>query len=491
MAVLDGLKELLPYVEHYKIQYDAASHGVKIHYGESREYWKTTKDLIGRTKGNRVPETSKSAHDDHRPPDTAKALVRSTPATPAKGARTGVITPLSFEGGYKWDRNSCWLDASLTAIFPAASQDYANIIEPFFGIVPNQHPLQDLRQHIHTRLNTDLRDFKEGGYTILVLQRNALREKLVGLEGYPVTSISAFQSDWIRFITRPPDRRQPPPVNLERAICYFGSCSVVFKSCDGTDHDHFQLERIKWRKPFVVSPELCRWYRGSLRDWFFDLMKPDKAERMSACWQALDGNRFCSGEAIQYEVFLNIPNALVIEFDGVEDGDPWDIPKTLYPCRGDSAASGRGVKYSVVSHVYFQRSRSHYMTRYLSSEKRVFDHDGEKHDGHAVRRDGALKGLLHGVSNRLRDLPAGFVLRAVVYHLEGGEEAGKYFRNSQMERAEKKLFLRFKTRSSSHTGIPTSCDLNRSDVEVVPNVSRNSSFGENVYQKTYWALGFL
>ncbi|KAK6974420.1 hypothetical protein R3P38DRAFT_3482445 [Favolaschia claudopus] len=185
-------------------------------------------------------------------------------------------------------------------------------------------------------------------------------------------------------------------------------------------------------------------------------MKPDKAERMSACWQALDGNRFCSGEAIQYEVFLNIPNALVIEFDGVEDGEPWDIPKTLYPCRGDSAASGRGVKYSVVSHVYFQQSRSHYMTRYLSSEKRVFDHDG----------------LLHGVSNRLRDLPAGFVLRAVVYHLEGGEEAGKYFGNSQMERAEKNLFLRFKTRSSSHTGIPTSWDLNRSDVEVVPNGDR-------------------
>ncbi|KAK7007664.1 hypothetical protein R3P38DRAFT_2354967, partial [Favolaschia claudopus] len=446
MALLEGLRALFAFVEYYRTQYDAASHGLKIHYGENREHWKATADMHGRSKFNRNSKISAADHDDYRPPDTAKALLGSK--SPTKRARQ--VTPLVFEKGYKWQMNSCWLDASLTAIFPAASRDFAQSMEPIFSDLPDTHPLKDLRQVIHTRRAIDLRGYEDGG----------------------CKNTNGKLQEWVYFISSATESTQPFLPVVERAMCYFGMRSLTLRSCEGVNSEHFQLEDMTWRPPLQLTATACQWYKGDVRSWFADLMRPNKPEPLHACWQARDDQRFCSGDAVEYEIWLNIPIVLVIEFYDLDSGNHWTIPETLKPLSGDREAGGNGVNYTVVSHVYFDPVRQHFMTRYVSTDGQIFDHDGEKHDGHAVLREHRKTGLLHGRSDTLHNIPGNFQLYAVVYHLDGGERAQKYFRKQQMAVAEKKLSLRFTLPSQSLVRLPASCELQRSDLEQLSNDDR-------------------
>ncbi|KAJ7890322.1 hypothetical protein B0H13DRAFT_2341056 [Mycena leptocephala] len=73
-----------------------------------------------------------------------------------------------------------------------------------------------------------------------------------------------------------------------------------------------------------------------------------------------------------------------------------------------------------------------------------------------------VKGLLSGQSDALRDIPAGFFLNAVVYHLDGGQSAQSFFQKQQIELA-KKLSLYFEPTS----GIPSTCELRRPNLEII------------------------
>jgi hypothetical protein len=218
-----------------------------------------------------------------------------------------------------------------------------------------------------------------------------------------------------------------------------------------------------------VNPELCKWYKGDLRKWFSDLMRIAKPEALPSCWQARDGQKFCDGHALQYEVILSIPLILVIEMGDIAANNTWDIPQALYPYPNDTVASAHRLKYTIASHVYLSPGTSHFMTRYTSGT-RVFDYDGMKRDGNAILREGSLKGLLTGTSNALKEIPAGFFPNALVYHLDGGEAAQTYFRTRQIQLAEKKLHLHFETNG---TGIiPSSCELRRPHLETLTGQDR-------------------
>jgi hypothetical protein len=95
-----------------------------------------------------------------------------------------------------------------------------------------------------------------------------------------------FVKGWLYHIPDPPSKKQIPP-GIEHAMSYFWLRSVILKTCSGSAHNHFQLERIKWCKECQLSPTLCELYQGNLRQWFTDLMQPTKAKPLSGCWRSL------------------------------------------------------------------------------------------------------------------------------------------------------------------------------------------------------------
>lgn len=167
---------------------------------------------------------------------------------------------------------------------------------------------------------------------------------------------------------------------------------------------------------------------------------------------------------------------LIIEISDVESGSHWDIPGTLYPYRNKPTVSTHRVKYSITSHLYFNSTIRHFIARYslnTGNKTRIFDYDGMRHEGHAVLHpSNTLKGTLTGPTDHLRDIPDGYVLYALVYHLDGGEDAQRYFRTEQINLA-KKLGLHFETAKDSQTGIPSSCELRRPRLETISDEDRS------------------
>jgi hypothetical protein len=273
---------------------------------------------------------------------------------------------------------------------------------------------------------------------------------------------------WLYLISGPIGKQIIP-----RATSYFRMASIDLDICNGSGNEHLQLHRIHWRNELQLYAELCERYKGNLRQYFTDLIRPTEPERVPYCWRAHDGERLCDGHALNFEVILNIPVVLIIEIGTI--GKSWDIPSSLYPCPNNSTASAHGVKYSLTSHLYCNTAKSHFITRYSSvhsGKTRIFDYDGKEHEGHAVlHSSGALKGVLTGPMDLIRDIPAGYILHALVYHLDGGEPAQRYFRKNQMEVATKKLGLHFEM-STEQTIIPSSCELRRPHLEKLSTADR-------------------
>jgi hypothetical protein len=95
----------------------------------------------------------------------------------------------------------------------------------------------------------------------------------------------------------------------------------------------------------------------------------------------------CDGNASEQEVILNLPVVLIIKM-GETEMFHWSIPGVLSPYASNLAASVAGVRYKIVGHIYSSKQAQHFIARYLSisaSKKRIFDYDGRKHDGHAIR----------------------------------------------------------------------------------------------------------
>ncbi|KAJ7864381.1 hypothetical protein B0H13DRAFT_2671211 [Mycena leptocephala] len=317
---------------------------------------------------------------------------------------------------------------------------------PMFSEVPDPHPLLDLQQVIHTRRSIDLAGYEMGGSTVLSNQRDGFRRILLGVPRTLMKSLTDFQSlfGWLYLISGPIGKQIIP-----RATSYFRMASIDLDICDGSGNEHLQLHRIHWRNELQLYAELCERYKGNLRQYFTDLIRPTKTERVPYCWRAHDGERLTIGKS-------------------------WDIPSSLYSCPNNSTASAHGVKYSLTSHLYCNTAKSHFITRYSSvhnGKTRIFDYDGKEHEGHAVlHSSGVLKGVLTGPMDLIRDIPAGYILHALVYHLDGGEPAQRYFRKHQMEVA-KKLGLHFEM-STEQTIIPSSCELRRPHLEKLSTADR-------------------
>ncbi|KAJ7926611.1 hypothetical protein B0H13DRAFT_2313329 [Mycena leptocephala] len=114
----------------------------------------------------------------------------------------------------------------------------------------------------------------------------------------------------------------------------------------------------------------------------------------------------------------------------------------LLPLGRKFAGPGQGVKYNIVAHIYTnytvaKGSGSHFIARYVTPDGgQFFDYDGMTHEGHARHQRGAkLSKWLSGTSDKLNNVPKGYNLVAVIYHLEGGDNAQRIFRTERQKTA--------------------------------------------------------
>ncbi|KAJ6534086.1 hypothetical protein B0H19DRAFT_1080586 [Mycena capillaripes] len=385
---------LVAFAEYYRLQFEAQRHGIRTQYGADREPWKTTGNLHGRTHFSRTPGARRTgAKKDGRLPDTGKALLGRLNLKPKAP---------EFEKGYKWKDNSCWLDSSLTAIVSAASRDFDKSMDPIFSALPQGHPLSLLLQMIHTRHSLELAGYEEGGY-----------------------------SGWLYHLANVPPRKDSAPAALSAQFPIFASPLYYSEAALGW-----------WREQVQLTDALCHEYNGDMRKWFLDSIRPSKPRPALSCWRAHDGDIFCDGDALSYEVILSIPIVLIIEISVTSNGRYWNIPKGLAVYANNPTAVARKVYYSIASHLYSDTQQNHFIARYS------------------------------GPTDLLPGIPTGYHLHAVVYHLNGGQPAQNYFRQEQIRLAGIKPGLHFGT-NSTKTGIPVSCELWRPNLEIVSDKDRS------------------
>ncbi|KAF7339229.1 hypothetical protein MVEN_02000400 [Mycena venus] len=461
LPIMDGLRALYKFALHYQQLSDAAADGVKVFYGGDRQ-------ISGRKIKN-----------DGRLPDTSKALM---------GTKRQRERAPEYEKSYRWKGNSCWLDSSLTIIAVAAARDYSQSMEPMFTDLPANNLLGDLRQMVYTRLETvELAGYEAGGCTLLSKQRDGFRFSLQGVHGIQAGSRMGFNTmfGWLHCITdyrhyipdyyqrrRKTQQRLDPAI--ERTCSYFRMISVKLKSCTGAGQDHWQLPPITLRGDCQLGYTACEKYGGDMRKWFQDLVRVTKSESLAACWQTHEGVPLCDGNASEQEIILNLPVVLIIEM-GETKAFHWHIPGVLSPYASNPAASVAGVKYNIVGHIYSSTHAQHFIMRYLSisaSRKKIFDYNGRKHEGHAIRRRiTTIKGTLTGPSQSIEGVPEAYYIYALVYHLEGGEQAQRFFRKEQLVQAEK-LGLIFTLDPASKTGLPLACEFRRPNIVRVADADK-------------------
>ncbi|KAK7050742.1 hypothetical protein R3P38DRAFT_2764006 [Favolaschia claudopus] len=458
---------LFAFVEHYRKLEEAAAHGTKIYYGKDPQQWKRTKARLGYTKPSRHNAARRRiTKSDSRPPDTSKALLSK------RHVRTQKNT--EYEKSYKWKDNSCWLDCALTLISTAAARDYAQSMAPMFESLPPNSPLRDLHQMVHTRTqgSIQLLGYDNGGSDLLNNQRDGFRRQIRKTKGHTDLGLRSFSSVWgWLYAICGHYRRSGVAVDpvIERAASYFRATVVSLRTCteNSSGFDHWQVSHVRPRSEFQLSRTICEKYSGNMRKWFQDVVRVTKSIPQSACWQVDDGRVLClHGNVKMQDILLNIPVVLIIEMGDTTECE-WDIPATIAPYVGNAAASTAGLKYSIVGHVYGGEVYSHFTARYVSTsgaKRRIFDYNDMKHDGHAIQRSTkSFAGSLTGPSRSIK-MADNYQLYGLVYHLDGGEGAQKFFRKQQVENAQK-LGLKFHFDPSNDNGIPSRCELNHPHAE--------------------------
>ncbi|KAJ7315596.1 hypothetical protein DFH08DRAFT_820517 [Mycena albidolilacea] len=395
-SLLDGLRALVQFAEYYESQSNAkklkhsfailglqlkASDGVKIHYGEDRQYWKRTAEVHGRTKLSRLPGSGKRTKNEADYP------------TPGK---------------HYWDRG---------VAIPNCNTSNATHGNPTrVGLIPaSPQYLQPPPGNMAQAWNRCLRDSQ----TIILFGTCSSLSKPVrvltllsmspgGLK-YFVLNATAF--GWLDDITSHvvPAGHDKKPSGLEWALSYFRLTAVSLRKCSGSmTGEQYRLGKIRYRDPCVLSSTLYHQYDGNITKWFLEFMRVTQPVPLSSCWHSVDSIQLCDGQAVLFDIILNIPIALILHVDsatGSTESDAeniWNVPKSLSPLGKNSDATSRGVKYNIASHVYFSAASSHFIVRYCSSDAgkpRIFDYDGKKHDGHAVLRSSTGLLGLHFVVN--------------------------------------------------------------------------------------------
>ncbi|KAG2336149.1 hypothetical protein BDR05DRAFT_1015949 [Suillus weaverae] len=152
---------------------------------------------------------------------------------------------------------------------------------------------------------------------------------------------------------------------------------------------------------------------------------------------------------------LQLRRSAAEQFDGDDaqghdnnGSSSWHFPQTIRPLDG-KAEERQGVVYDIVGRAFFCPGSSHFIARYATPDKRIYDYDGMKLGGYAtVDRKAKINTHIAG-THRLISPPPRYNTCAVIYHLRGGTEAQRYFSRHQMALAQQVCNIEF---IASHIG---------------------------------------
>jgi hypothetical protein len=245
---------------------------------------------------------------------------------------------------------------------------------------------------------------------------------------------------------------------------YFHLHMIDVRSCSGSLSNELSfMQDQHWqtlRKPRTVFHLQLRrseteQFDGDVSKWFRHYIQVKKPpEKMPSCWCVFDGEVYCSGAATCLKFCLHIPITLIIEIDDQDaqghnnNGSSWHFPQTIRPLDG-KAEERQGVVYEIVGRAFFNPGSSHFIARFATPDKRVYDYDGMKFGGYAtVDRKAKINTHIAG-THRLISPPPRYNTCAVIYHLRGGTEAQRYFSRHQMALAQQMFDIEF---VDSHNG---------------------------------------
>ncbi|KAJ7763014.1 hypothetical protein B0H16DRAFT_1805867 [Mycena metata] len=371
-----GLEGLIRIAETFERSYDAARKGDKIYYGRDPQYWKNTRFRYSWTKHSRHEPRRKFSLDG-RAPDTIARLKakaarkrrdkqnpKSKPAHPPKPP----VPPPEFQRSFRWHKNSCWLDSSLTVLYAVANRNFPEL-KAIFVLLPANHLFLDLLVILETHIKQAvIPGIESGGCKVLTKMRNEFRKKLAVAQYIRSEGSSDAMFGWFNEILAQLIKcKGGPDQTSEPCISFFRSYAVQVKKCVGSKtapREHWEVSHPVWRAPFQLTLSMHQIFRGDLDKWFRWLLNPAEWEK-ATCWRQWDSKPFCNGAAQAKEYILSIPVVLIIELGETLDS-PWKVPLTLLPL--GSKFSPQGVKYTLAAEIYTDHTpelgaSSHFIAR--------------------------------------------------------------------------------------------------------------------------------
>jgi len=288
---LEGMYALFGVAEYYKRLMDAISsececpvaisighwcilEGILIRYG-APEPWKAKAAAIGYTKPTQAlkPDEKKHQKNDGQPPDTAKELLDNLALKKAaKLKETPPTAPKLGPSSYRWNANSCWLDASLQLLYVTVTKQFDEFKGLFQHIKPSD-ALGTLYQTINGQAELDL---QEDTSALLMSQRDRLwifmHEKkitnsldnpesaVVSWNNFCMCSHLFFDQVWLPALVRLQYRDK-----YSLAVLYFLTFCTSLHQCSGSlaSGTHAEIVSTLHCKPFFqVYLSLYKEYNG-------------------------------------------------------------------------------------------------------------------------------------------------------------------------------------------------------------------------------------
>ncbi|KAG2140158.1 hypothetical protein DEU56DRAFT_735326 [Suillus clintonianus] len=497
-----GLHALRAFSEYWQLQLAGNSSGIPLFYGNMRQFWQKWKAELGTTHPSRAPDkiaAKKRTRNDGRPPDTARQLLgnhstngetlHDTSLSPTKRPRLNDIKRAS----YKWSNNSCWLDTSLELLFAAASQDFETSFSPRMSELTDEDSLSLLSHALNARTVVQGPDpsAPDDIVGMLIVQRDSLRKDLS--DKNIISDVDSFEPifTWLGSLL---DYPRNCPIKFMHG--YFHLHMIDVRSCSGSlsNESTFMQDR-HWqivRKPRTVfhhqlGRSMAEQFDGDVSKWFRHLIQVKKPpEKSRSCWCVLDGDVLCNGAATCLKFCSHIPITLIIENNDQDiqghdnNGSSWHFPQTIRPLDG-KAEERQGVVYDIVGRAFFSPGTSHFIARYATPDKRIYDYDGIKFGGY-VTLDRKAKTTTHiAGTHRLISPPPRFNTCAVIYHLRGGTEAQRYFSRHQMALAQQMLNIEF---VNAHNG----SQLTDSELSIPREIQLHGDILPIPSDERFWAL---
>ncbi|KAK0234340.1 hypothetical protein IW262DRAFT_1452899 [Armillaria fumosa] len=353
---------------------------------------------------------------------------------------------------YPWRSNSCWLDASLEALYSALNYGDWNSFENLFDEDMKQVPpslMYYLYLTMRGRRSWPISTFssKNGPAHKLQTLRDGFHTFLYKMK--VVDGPEDLYQDglgWFQAIISPGQSH----ITNEECRQYFVPLYQIIELCPGHSNnpalaDHIKVHRASREHSVVDKPWIQDFdmYQRQIKTWFRSLthiMAACKGTAMS-CWRG----KHCSNKVISVKLWTWIPVILTIEPANMEGQSHfdlmdlvernWDFPCTLAPLTLREAKE-EGLEYVVVSCIF--KNHNHFITRSIvptqGVKPAVFTYDGMEHAGFGQLEHGSIEDLMTGASP---PVPKGYYTYAVIYRLCGGPSAQDYFASRQLELVQK------------------------------------------------------